>query len=225
MKNFLFYLTTILIWGTSWIGIKLQLGSVEPMASVTYRFALATVILLVWCRIRGLNMQFSLQQHSFMLLQGIFLFGLNYLLFYIAELHVTSGLAAVIFSTILVMNMVNGAIFLKSPINGMVVIGGLLGLMGIILVFRPEIRSFSLENNGALGALLCVLATFSASLGNIASARNQKKGLPIIQTNAYGMGYGALLMLLMTLALGKPFGFEISPVYIGSLLYRPFLPR
>ena len=198
MKNLLFYLITILIWGSSWIGIKLQLGSVEPMASVTYRFALATVILLSWCRIRGLNMRFSLKEHGFMLLQGIFLFGLNYLFFYIAELHVTSGLAAVIFSTILIMNIINGAIFLKSAIDGMVVIGGLLGLAGIILVFRPEISSFSLENDGALGALLCVVATLFASWGNITSARNQKNGLPIIQTNAYGMGYGALMMMMLT---------------------------
>jgi drug/metabolite transporter (DMT)-like permease len=219
MKNLIFYLITVFIWGSSWIGIKLQLGSVEPMASVTYRFALATVILLAWCRIRGLNMRFSLKEHGFMLLQGILLFGLNYLFFYIAELHVTSGLAAVIFSTILIMNIINGAIFLKSAINGMVVIGGLLGLAGIILVFRPEISSFSLENDGALGALLCVLATFFASLGNITSARNQKNGLPIIQTNAYGMGYGALIMLLLTLAWGKPFGFEMTPVYVGSLLF------
>ncbi len=101
----------------------------------------------------------------------------------------------------------------------MVVIGGLLGLAGIILVFRPEISSFSLENDGALGALLCVVATLFASWGNITSAHNQKNGLPIIQTNAYGMGYGALMMMMLTLAWGKPFGFEATPVYIGSLLF------
>lgn len=219
MKNLSFYLLVILIWGSSWIGIKMQLGTVEPIVSVTYRFTLAAVILLVWCYIRGLNMRFSLKEHGFMLLQGILLFGLNYLFFYIAELHVTSGLAAVIFSTILLMNIVNGAIFLKSAIDGMVAIGGLLGLAGIILVFRPEITSFSLDNNGALGAVLCIVATLFASLGNITSARNQKNGLPIIQTNAYGMSYGALTMLLITLAWGKPFSFEVSSVYIGSLLY------
>ncbi len=219
MKYLLFYLLTVFIWGTSWIAITLQLGSVEPIVSVTYRFALATVILLIWCRIRGLNMHFSLKEHGFMMLQGILLFGFNYLFFYIAELHITSGLAAVIFSTILVMNMINGAIFLKSSIDGMVAIGALLGLAGIVLVFRPEISSFSLGNNSAQGALLCIVATLLASLGNITSVRNQKKGLPIIQTNAYGMGYGAMLMLLLTFAWGKSFSFEVTPVYIGSLLY------
>jgi len=219
MKNLIFYLATVLIWGSSWIGIKLQLDTVEPVVSVTYRFTLAAGILLMWCLIRGLNMRFSLKEHGFILLQGALLFGVNYLLFYIAELHVTSGLAAVIFSTILLMNMVNGAIFLKADIDGMVVVGGLLGLTGIILVFRPEISSFSLDNKGALGAVLCILATLSASLGNITSARNQKHGLPIIQTNAYGMSYGALIMLIIALVWGKPFSFDASPIYIFSLFY------
>ncbi len=112
MRYLLFYIITVLIWGSTWIGIKMQLGLVDPMVSVTYRFAIAAVILLVWCRFRQLNMRFSPQEHMRMALQGALLFGFNYLLFYIAELHITSGLAAVIFSTILLMNMINGAIFL-----------------------------------------------------------------------------------------------------------------
>jgi drug/metabolite transporter (DMT)-like permease len=219
MKNTLFYLATILIWGSTWIGIKMQLGSVEPMVSVTYRFGLAALILLIWCRVRGLNMRFTRPDHSFMFLQGILLFGFNYLLFYIAELYIASGLAAVLFSTIVLMNIVNGALFLKSPVSGRVVFGGVLGLVGIILVFKNEITSFSIDNAGLTGFLLCLAATLLASWGNIVSARNQKKNLPIIQTNAYGMGYGALVMLLVSLFTGKAFTFDMSVQYAGSLIY------
>ncbi len=219
MKNALFYLLTVLIWGSTWIGIKMQLGVVEPIVSVSYRFALASIILLLWCRLRGLKMRFSLNQHGFIFLQGMLLFGFNYLLFYVAELHVTSGLAAVIFSTILLMNMVNGALFLGTPIDSRVIVGGIFGLTGIILVFRPEINAFSLANDGVFGILCCVVATLLASFGNITSARNQKNGLPIIQTNAFGMGYGALAMLLTAVFAGKTFTFDASPVYIGSLIY------
>ncbi|MCB2174095.1 DMT family transporter, partial [bacterium] len=112
MRNLLFYLATVLIWGSTWIGIKLQLGSVAPIISVAYRFLLAALILLAWCRIRRLTMRFSLRDHGFIFLQGVLLFGCNYLLFYIAELYIASGLAAVIFSTIVVMNILNGALFL-----------------------------------------------------------------------------------------------------------------
>ncbi len=165
MKNVLFYLLTVLIWGSTWIGIKMQLGTIDPMVSVAYRFSLAALFLLCWCHFRNLSMRFSLTEHSFMALQGLLLFGFNYLLFYIAELYVTSGLAAVIFSTILLMNMVNGAIFLKSPIDGRVIIGGILGLSGIVLVFRPEITSYSLENDGMIGVLYCLCGDIARFTG------------------------------------------------------------
>ena len=219
MKNFVFYLATVLIWGSTWIGIKMQLGVVDPVVSVAYRFSLAALILLFWCRAAGLRMRFSRNDHLFMMLQGMLLFGFNYLLFYVAELHLASGLAAVIFSTILLMNMINGAIFLHSAIDTRVVVGGLFGLVGIILVFRPELSSYSIAHDGVAGVVYCLLATFLASLGNITSARNQKNGLPIVQTNAYGMAYGALAMYLTIFAAGIPFGFDLSLIYIGSLTY------
>jgi drug/metabolite transporter (DMT)-like permease len=125
----------------------------------------------------------------------------------------------VIFSLILPMNMINAAIFLKKPVDGRVVVGGFLGLIGIILVFRPEISSFSLTNDGLLGVVLSLAATLLASLGNITSAYNQNIGLPIVQTNGYGMGYGAIIMLLSTLISRQPFGFEFSVAYVGSLFY------
>lgn len=219
MSSFLFYTLTVLIWGSTWLAIKFQLGHIDPMVSVAYRFSIAAILLLAWCRLFKLNMRFTVKEHVFMGIQGIFLFALNYWLFYFAELHLTSGLAAVLFSTILIMNMINGAVFLGSPLDSKVIAGGVLGLSGIVLVFRPEISSFSMGDSGMYGIVLCLAATFLASIGNIISARNQKNRLPIIQTNAYGMSYGALLMLMMAYFSGKKFGFVVTPAYIGSLLY------
>jgi drug/metabolite transporter (DMT)-like permease len=93
------------------------------------------------------------------------------------------------------------------------------GLIGIVLVFRPEISSFSLDNDGMKGIILCLFATLLASLGNITSARNQQHKLPIIQSNAYGMAYGALILFIFSLASGKAFIFDYSFVYVSSLLY------
>lgn len=210
---------TVFIWGSTWFAIKLQLGSVHPMVSVGYRFALAAVLLLLWCHLRRLPMRFSRVDHCFMALQGVLLFCLNYLLFYVAELHLTSGLAAVIFSTILIMNMINGAIFLKTPIDIRVVAGGAIGLVGIILVFRPEVTSFSLNIETFHAVLYCIAATYLASLGNILSARNQGHRLPVVQSNGYGMMYGAAFMLLLALLTGKSFVPLTTAAYLGSMLY------
>ena len=154
-----------------------------------------------------------------MALQGLVLFSVNYWLIYLAEVHVTSGLVAVIFSSIVFMNMINGAVFLSSPIRSNVVLGGGIGVVGIVLVFWSQLASFSFSDKTALSLVLSAVSTFMASLGNIISARHQKYDLPVIQTNAYGMAYGAGIMGVIAIVLGKPFSFEMSFPYISSLFY------
>ena len=218
--NILFlYGSTVIIWGTTWLAIKFQLGSVDPMVSVLYRFIAAALILILYCKLRGLKMRFGLKDHIFMALQGLVLFSVNYWLIYLAEVHVTSGLVAVIFSGIVFMNMVNGAVLLGSPIRSNVLLGGVIGVLGIVLVFWPQLVSFSLSDKSALGLLLSVVSTFMASLGNIISARHQQNNLPVLQTNAYGMAYGAGIIGVISIASGKTFIFEMSLPYVGSLFY------
>ena len=218
-QNILLYVVTILIWGSSWLAIKFQLGVVDPMVSVAYRFLLASGISWIYCRYSGLQLSFRLRDHGFMFLQGVSLFALNYWLFYISELTLTSGLAAVIFSTIVVMNMLNGVIFLKNRLELRVVIGAVLGLSGIILVFWPEVSDFETGSENLFATTLAVLATFLASLGNIASARNQREGIPVVQSNTYGMTYGALLMLVLAWSTGRGFNFEFTVSYVSSLVF------
>ena len=209
----------MIIWGTTWLAIKFQLGSVDPMVSVLYRFMAAALTLFLYCKLRGLKMRFRLKDHIFMALQDLVLFSVNYWLIYLAEVHVTSGLVAVIFSGIVFMNMINGAVLLGSPIRSNVLLGGTIGVLGIVLVFWPQLISFSVSDQGALGLVLSVVSTFMASLGNIISARHQKNHLPVIQTNAYGMAYGAAIIGAISLISGKTFSFEMSLAYVGSLFY------
>ena len=218
-QNALLYVVTVLIWGSSWLAIKYQLGSVDPMVSVAYRFLLASAISWLYCRFSGRLMRYSLRDHGFMFLQGASLFALNYWLFYLSELTLTSGLAAVIFSTIVVMNMMNGVLFLKNRLELRVVLGAGIGLFGIIVVFWPEVTDFESGSENLFAVSLAVLATLLASLGNIASARNQRKGIPVVQANTFGMTYGALLMLVLSGATGREFTFEVTLPYVSSLVF------
>lgn len=219
MQNVAFYALTSLIWGSTWLVITFQLGAVAPEASIVYRFALAALILLVYVLVRRLPMRFTPRQHAFMALQGTFLFSLNYILVYLAEQNLTSGLVAIVFSLLILSNVVLGAIFLRNPIRPRVVFGGLAGVAGLALVFWPELTGFALSGGGRLGLLLSFAAVLSASVGNIVSARNQRAGLPVVQTNAYGMAYGALVTLAIALVRGIDFTFDPSAGYVLSLLY------
>jgi len=219
MKNVSLYIITVLVWGSTWIAIKYQLGSVDPIVSVIYRFGLAAGLLILFCKIRGLSLKFSVKEHFFMAFLGVFLFSLNYWLVYLAEVYLTSGLVAVMFSSIVFFNIANGAIFLGTPLERKMMIGALVGILGIIFIFMPEIQSFHLADKGVVGLVLGFSSVLLASFGNIMSARNTKNNIPVIQANAIGMGYGTLVLVVIALFLGKEFSFSFSIPYIGSLVF------
>ncbi len=213
------YLSAVFIWGTSWFAIKFQLGTVAEEVSLVYRFFLASATLMIFCLATRRVLQFSPRQHGFMALQGLFLFSSNYLVFYWASHLLTSGLIAVAFSTVIVMNIIGSTIAFRHRITLKVLFGAMLGLCGIVMIFWPEVRAFELNGDGARGLAMSLFATALASVGNIISARNQIHKLPVIQTNAWGMAYGAMLMAVFALFRGVPFSIESTPAYLGSLLY------
>ena len=219
MPTQLLYTITVLIWGSSWFAITLQLGTVYPMWSVAYRFAVAAALLLLFCIGSGRRLRFGPRDHGFLALQGLFLFSLNYILFYFVTRHLTSGVVAVTFSTIVLMNLVNGALIFKTPVSARVIAGAFLGLIGISLVFWPELRALDTSTTALRSLGLAVLATWVASLGNMVAVRNQRRGLPIIQSNALGMAYGTGFTIVAALLTGMQPTFDWSIAYIGSLFY------
>jgi drug/metabolite transporter (DMT)-like permease len=213
------YLTSVLIWGSTWFAIKFQLGVVAAEVSLFYRFALAALILLVFCVLTRRSLKYSAQQHGFIALQGLFLFSSNYLVFYWATGLLTSGIVALMFSTVILMNIVNGAIFMRTVVSRRVILGACFGIAGIASIFWAELSE--VENNADTwqGLWMCLLATWFASIGNIISARNQKNGIPVIQTNAWGMGYGALVMVAYAMFSGASFNYDPGFAYGVSLIY------
>lgn len=225
VQNFLLYITTVLIWGSTWFVITFQLDVISPELSVAYRFALAAIILFIFGFVmKRFNFsEFTLRDHIFVAAQGTFLFCLNYWIFYEATSYLTSGLVAVSFSTIIVMNIFNQALFFKKRVDARTVVAALFGLAGIGLVFRPEIQTLSFESDAVIGLGLCLIATFLASVGNMAAIRNSNAGLPITDVNALGMGYGAIIMVVIALFKGSEFTFDPSFDYIWSLIYLAVL--
>ena len=219
MSNLILYIVTVLVWGSTWIGIEYQLGVVDPTVSVFYRYVIAALVLFAWCGYRGLTLSFSLKAHLRFILLGTFLFGLNYILTYQAQVHITSAMSAIVFSTMLWMNMINSRIFFGVRSGVQTIVGSVLGVSGIAVLFIPQVGSLSLTDATLYGASLCILGAFIASLGNMVSQGAQHVGLPVIQSNAWGMFYGALITGIITAIRGAEFAFDWSVAYVGSLMY------
>lgn len=218
-NNTFLYAVTVMIWGSTWLAIEFQLGVVAPEVSVFYRYVLASGVLFAWCRVRRLAVGFDRSAHGRFLLLGLLLFCLNYILTYYAQQRITSALTAISFSTMLWLNILNARIFFGVRSGLRVILGSILGIGGIVILFLPQVANLSLSDATLFGAGLCVLGAFVASLGNMVSQGAQKRGLPIIQSNAWGMFYGALLTGGIALAEGREFNFDWSPGYVVSLAY------
>lgn len=219
MQSALLYLATVLIWGSTWIAIKYQLGTVAPEVSIAHRVAIAGVITLLLGRALGHRLALTRRDVLFVFLQGLCLFSGNYLLIYTATATLTTGLVAVVFSTMVILNALGGALFLAMPLHRGVIVGGLLGLLGMLGLFLPEVRALSAGSAAPLALGLCFIGTVFASLGNMVAARNLRGGMPVLASNGWGMCFGAVTLYLVALLRGSPITVDFSREYLGSLLY------
>ena len=213
------FIATLLCWGPTWYVIKFQLGTVDPMVSVFYRFFLASLIILLACVIKKLPLKFSLKEHFYIAVLGILLFNVNYVIFYLSTQYLISGFVALCFSSILFMNVINNIIFHKNLPNIKTILGGTIGTMGLIFIFFDEISNFTFSNMTSYGIFLGIIATYFASLGNLVSAHTSKINLPVVPVTGYGMLYGSISLLIFLLITKTPFNFEYSLKYNLSLVY------
>jgi drug/metabolite transporter (DMT)-like permease len=213
------YVVVVLIWGTSWLAIKYQLGVVAPEMSIAYRFIAAFAILVGYCLVTGRALRMPRRAFSLVVALGLTLFCANYILFYLAAGYLVTGLLSVVFSTITVMNIINGRLLFGQPVERVVAIGAGLGLVGIGLVFWPDLAGLEWRSGAAWGLLLSLLATYLASLGNMTSVKLGRMGISVVDSNAFGMGVGALGALVYALISGADIVYDLRPAYSISLVF------
>jgi drug/metabolite transporter (DMT)-like permease len=219
MPSPVIYAVVVLIWGTTWYAIKFQLGFVAPEISLVYRFGLATACVFAYARFAGSPMRLSWRDHRFVALQGLTLFCLNYWMTYLSTQFLTSGLVAVLFTAIILLNLINARLFFGVPVEARVLLAAATGALGVALLFLPELQAAMGDRTVIHGALLALGATYLASLGNMAAMRNTQSGMPVVTANAYGMAYGTVGLALIAAVRGTPVAFDPSWPYVVSLLY------
>ena len=219
MSNPVLYAITVLVWGSTWLAIEFQLGVVAPEVSIVYRYTGAALLLFAYCRIRGLPLTFGLRQHAWFFLLGMFLFSLNYVLAYRAQIYITSALTAIAFSAIVWMNIINARLFFGIRAGRRVLFGAMLGIAGIFTLFAPQVGEITFSDGVFFGSFLAVAGALVASFGNMVSQGAQRAKLPVMQSNAWGMFYGALITAAIAVVQGHEFVFDWSAGYLGSLLY------
>ena len=212
------FVTVTLIWGSTWLVIKGQLGSVPAAWSVTYRFVIAGAVLTAVTVATGRWRALPWRGHAFAVVIGVVQFMANFNLVYAAEATLTSGLVALCFALLVVPNTLFARVFLGTRLTARFAVGTLLGIAGMLLLFGPDLAAAS-GRATAMGLGLVVIAVLSASIANVLQAGGLARSLPPQTTLALSMLYGAAIDAVYALATAGPPVFDPRPEYWAGMLY------
>ena len=211
-----------LIWGSTWLVIRDQLGVVPPSWSVTYRFLIAGLCMTGYALWRRDNFQLGARGFAFAAILGVAQFCLNFNFVYRAEQHITSGLVSVIFAMLLIPNALFGRIFLGQKLGRQLLIGSGVAMAGVVLLLLREAR---LDPHGpwqvlaGVGFTLC--GVLAASTANVMQATPTAARYPMGSMLAVAMLTGAAVDAAFAFAtVGPPVvemraGYWIGIAYLG----------
>jgi drug/metabolite transporter (DMT)-like permease len=209
-----------MVWGTTWIVIRGQLGAVPPTWSVTYRFAIGALAMFAYAMVTRAPLLIDRRGHVFAALFGLAQFVLNFNFVYRAEAHITSGLVAVLFALLIVPNALMGAAFLKQTITGRFLAGSLIAIAGVAMLIAQELRADSAGTTATLlGTVLTIAGVLSASVANIMQGTAQARAQPMATALAWGMIWGTGMNGVLALVTAGPPVLDTSATYLGGVLY------
>lgn len=213
------FILVSLIWGSTWLVIKGQLGIVPAPWSVAYRFVIAGALMAGLTIVTRTSQRFDRRAHAFAALAGIAQFVLNYNLVYAAERNVTSGLIALVCALLVVPNALLSAIFLKSPISRRFLVGSGIGIAGLGLVFADDLRDPAVLGATGEGLLLAIGAILCASVANVMQASGFARAVAPFPTLTWMMVYGTAIDIGYAAATTGAPVFDPRPEYWAELLY------
>ena len=207
------FVIVALIWGSTWYVITGQIGDVPASWSITWRFALATPAMFAVALIMGKSLRLGRAGHMLAVLVGITQFCMNFNFVYRAELHLTSGIVAVMFGMLIVPNAVFGRVFLGQKTSLGFMLGSVVAISGIALLLWHEAQLARLSGNIWLGLGLTIGGILSASIANVIQANDTGKALPMASLLAWSMLYGSFANVALAWVTSGPPVFPQSQSY------------
>ena len=213
------FLAVALIWGSTWLVIKGQAGSVPPAWSVCYRFAVAAAGTFVLALLRRDSLRLDAQGRRLALGIGLFHFTLNYQFLYPAEQHLTSGLVAVLYALLMVPNALLAHIFLGQRVARGFWAGSAVALAGIALLVVHEVQVAPPTTAPWLGIGMVTISILGASVANVIQASGAARSRAILPILAWAMAIGTLVDGLVALVLAGPPVIDHTWSYVSGVLY------
>jgi drug/metabolite transporter (DMT)-like permease len=209
-----------LIWGSTWIVIRGQLGTVAPQWSVAYRFVIATIAMALVARWKGESLRLGPKALLPALVLGFCQFCVNFNAVYLAERHITSGVVATVFELLLIPASLMAWAFLGQRPTQRFAWSSLIAVAGVMLLFAHELRGHAASSAQVTsGIALTFVGMLGASFANVLQARPEVRRFPLFAMLAWSMAAGAVIDAVVAFALAGAPTIETSATYWAGLLY------
>ena len=215
------FITFTLIWGSTWIVIRDQIGTaVPPQWSVAYRFLIAAAAMAAIARLRGQSLKVPRRYWPGLAFLGLMQFGVNFNAVYIAELYITSGVVATMFALLLIPSSLFGWAMLGQKPGRRFVAGSVVAVAGIALLLQHELTKAETRPAAVLvGAGFTLFGMLGASVANVYQARPAMRELPMLAMLAWAMVAGAAVDVAVAFAVAGPPQIDTSAAYWAGLVY------
>ena len=212
------WLTLCVVWSSTWLVIKIGLRDLPPISYAGIRFVIAVVVLLLVSTGRVQLLPQRRSDYALLAFTGVLMFSVNYGLLFWGELHVSSGLAAVLQATIPIFGMVFAHLMLPDePMRPQRLAGSLLALGGVAIICE-RLLGF----NGLMafwGGLGIVFGAAGAAFSNVLLKARALQLAPAMIA-AWQMIFGTVPLLATGFIIeGNPLRFHWSGLSIFCLLY------
>lgn len=206
------------VWGSTWLAIKVGLRDLPPISFAGIRFALAALILFAILAIRGVRLPWAARDWRLLVWTGFLTITINYALVFWAELHISSGLAALLNATIPLFGLpLAHRALAAEPMTSYKVWGVLFGVLGLAIVFGAELGGSSPLAAWA-GAGVVVASLAGAQAGVLIKAKGTHLDPAVLA--GVQMATGSVPLLVGGAALeGNPLLFAWTPSAVLSLAY------
>ena len=222
-SNLILFLGALFFWSATWsiIGLTQVNIDLDPTISVFIRFIIAGLIILIFVALTKRKLIFSIKDHIYFFVLGIFLYSGNYIFFYNSNVYLPSNIPATVFCLLTIFNILGEKLIFKKTITTLTFLGALLGITGIAIIFFNDFLSFNLNAGTTIGLIFALLATLSASVGNLIAIYNKRNfNIPLLQNVAFAMIYGAVVALLLAIIKGSKFYIPVTNLsYMIGLSY------
>jgi drug/metabolite transporter (DMT)-like permease len=218
MKSRLVWLLLCLIWGSTWLFIKLGLNDLPPFTFAGIRFVIACAILFALIAVRRLPLPHTRADWMLLVATGILSFSLNYGLVFWGEQYISSGLTALLQATIPAFGLVIAHLYLPGErMTPARVFGVVTGVAGVGVIFSNQL---SVAGPRALaGCAALVIGSACAAYANVLVKARGAKLNPAILAGGQ-MLFGLIPLLLIGIPLeGNPFHFHWTRMAFIALFY------